>query len=211
MKLECARNEPHAEPCIGYAARELLEDLRATEPDRKVEFCVDADMRARGDPHLVRVMLDNLLGNAWKFTAREDVSHTLLQRQSQDSQGFYIRDNGVGFDMHHADKLQVQPGQPDPFIVVSGSIGEEVAVDVMKSGAHDYVMKDNLTRLLPAIKRELREAQTRRAHRAAEATIGHMAYHDSLTELVNRGELERCLAGAVEAARRIGEVHALLY
>jgi two-component system sensor histidine kinase UhpB len=52
---------------------------------------------------------------------------------------------------------------PDsPFIFVSGTIGEDVAVEAMKSGAHDYVMKGNLRRLVPAIRRELREAQTRR-------------------------------------------------
>ncbi len=98
-----------------------------------------------------------------------------------------------------------------PFILVSGSIGEEVAVDAMKSGAHDYVMKDNLTRLLPAIDRELREAQNRRAHQEAEATIRHMAYHDNLTGLVNRAEFERRLEAALEEADQIGDVHALLY
>src|ERR1043165_5002905 len=48
-----------------------------------------------------------------------------------------------------------------PFIVVSGQIGEDVAVKAMKAGAHDYMMKDNLTRLVPAVERELREAQVR--------------------------------------------------
>src|SRR3989442_14503693 len=50
-----------------------------------------------------------------------------------------------------------------PFIFISGTIGENVAVDMMKSGADDYVMKNNLARLLPALKRELREAEVRRA------------------------------------------------
>jgi signal transduction histidine kinase len=56
-----------------------------------------------------------------------------------------------------------------PFIVVSGAIGEEVAVAAMKAGAHDYLMKDNLARLVPAIQRELREAGERRRRRLAEA------------------------------------------
>lgn len=51
-----------------------------------------------------------------------------------------------------------------PFIVVSGFIGEEAAVTILKAGAHDFVTKDNLARLAPAIKRELREAENRRAH-----------------------------------------------
>src|SRR4029077_1813273 len=49
-----------------------------------------------------------------------------------------------------------------PFIFISGTIGENVAVDMMKSGSDDYVMKNNLARLLPALKRELREAEVRR-------------------------------------------------
>jgi signal transduction histidine kinase len=51
-----------------------------------------------------------------------------------------------------------------PFIVVSGFIGEEAAVAILKAGAHDFVTKDNLSRLAPAIRRELREAENRRAH-----------------------------------------------
>ena len=55
-----------------------------------------------------------------------------------------------------------------PFIIVSGNIGEDVAVETMKAGAHDYVMKRNLSRLIPALNRELREADVRRARVRAE-------------------------------------------
>jgi two-component system, OmpR family, sensor histidine kinase VicK len=55
-----------------------------------------------------------------------------------------------------------------PFIMVSGSIGEETAVNVMKAGAHDYLMKDNLRRLIPSVERELRDAEVRREHRRVE-------------------------------------------
>jgi PAS domain S-box-containing protein len=58
-----------------------------------------------------------------------------------------------------------------PFILVSGQIGEEIAVASMKAGAHDYLMKDRLARLVPAIERELREAATRRARRQAEQEL----------------------------------------
>ena len=59
---------------------------------------------------------------------------------------------------------------PDlPFIYVSGTMGEEVAVEAMKSGAQDYVMKNNLKRLAPAVERELREAQVRRENRKLQA------------------------------------------
>jgi diguanylate cyclase (GGDEF)-like protein/PAS domain S-box-containing protein len=58
-----------------------------------------------------------------------------------------------------------------PFIIISGAIGEEVAVAAMKAGAHDYIMKDKRQRLLPAVERELREAAMRRAHRQVEAAL----------------------------------------
>ncbi len=119
--------------------------------------------------------------------------------------------NMPGFDSHEALALAKQNDPNIPFILVSGSIGEEVAVDAMKAGAHDYVMKDNLARLLPAIDRELQEAANRRAHQVAEATIRHMAYHDSLTELHNRSEFERRLDAAVQSAHEAGENHVLLY
>ena len=58
-----------------------------------------------------------------------------------------------------------------PFIIVSGNIGEDMAVDTMKAGAHDYVMKKNLSRLVPALDRELREAEVRRARNKAEREL----------------------------------------
>src|SRR5580704_8520566 len=60
-------------------------------------------------------------------------------------------------------------GQDLPFIIVSGTVGEESAVDAMHAGAHDYVLKDKLGRLLPAVERELRECKARGALREAEA------------------------------------------
>lgn len=66
------------------------------------------------------------------------------------------------FDAISALQILHASGQDIPFIVVSGAIGEHTAVSIMKSGAHDYLMKDNLPRLIPAIERELREAELRR-------------------------------------------------
>jgi PAS domain S-box-containing protein len=61
---------------------------------------------------------------------------------------------------------------PDiPFLVVSGAVGEETAVEVLKSGAHDVLIKNNLARLIPAVDRELREASERRARRKAEESL----------------------------------------
>jgi PAS domain S-box-containing protein len=62
-------------------------------------------------------------------------------------------------------------GRDLPFIIVSGTIGEEKAVAMMKAGAHDYVIKDNLARLVPAVERELREAEGRRERQRAEEAL----------------------------------------
>jgi len=98
-----------------------------------------------------------------------------------------------------------------PVIIVSGTIGEEVAVAAMKAGASDYIMKDNLARLAPAIERELREAETRSQNREAEATIRRLAFHDSLTGLPNRHHFEQRLGLALASAREWQKRHALLY
>jgi two-component system, cell cycle sensor histidine kinase and response regulator CckA len=66
----------------------------------------------------------------------------------------------------------LQQKQPDiPFIIVSGTIGEETAVAAMRAGAHDYLLKDNLTRLVPAVERELRESQERQQRLWAEQAL----------------------------------------
>jgi len=74
-----------------------------------------------------------------------------------------------GFSGTQALSVTRSRGHDMPFIFVSGTIGEETAVAAMKAGAQDYVVKDNLRRLVPAIDRELREAETRRSHAAAES------------------------------------------
>ena len=68
-------------------------------------------------------------------------------------------------------KVLKKSGIDLPFIVVSGKIGEVTAVEAMRAGAHDYIMKDNLTRLNPAIKRELEDAETRKKRRDAEKNL----------------------------------------
>lgn len=98
-----------------------------------------------------------------------------------------------------------------PVIIVSGTIGEDVAVNAMKAGAQDYIMKDNLSRLIPAINRELKESHVRKAKIKAESTLAHMAFHDSLTDLLNRREFERRLSDLVENSRSVGSTHAVLY
>jgi diguanylate cyclase (GGDEF)-like protein len=89
-----------------------------------------------------------------------------------------------------------------PFIIVSGTIGEELAVEAMRSGAQDYLMKDNLTRLVPAIRRELNDADERRALREAQQALRHQAYHDILTGLPNRWLLRDRMEQAMKYARQ---------
>lgn len=95
-----------------------------------------------------------------------------LSRQSWDlilSDYAMPRFNGV-----QALKLTQEKGLDIPFILISGAIGEEIAVAAMKAGAHDYLMKDDLARLLPAIERELREAVRRHEGRQAEEKIRYL-------------------------------------
>ena len=69
-------------------------------------------------------------------------------------------------------KLCHEKGLDIPFIIVSGTIGEEAAVSIMVSGAQDYVMKNNLSRLVPAVRRELRETESRKGRKRAEQARG---------------------------------------
>ena len=73
------------------------------------------------------------------------------------------------FNARDALETLQQSGLDLPFIIISGTIGEESAVEMLKAGAHDFIVKGRMARLLPAIERELREAHTRRRHREAEA------------------------------------------
>ena len=74
-----------------------------------------------------------------------------------------------GFNVANALKIAEKSGLDLPFIVVSGTIGEERAADLMKAGAHDLILKDNLARLVPAIERGLAEAEHRREIRRVGA------------------------------------------
>ena len=87
-----------------------------------------------------------------------------------------------------------QKGLDIPFISVSGTVGEETVAEMMKAGAHDYVMKSHLARLVPAVKRELRAAQERRDRRQAEAVLAYLA---SIVESCDDAIIGKTLDGTV--------------
>ena len=81
-------------------------ELRMTEPERKVRFIIADGLTANGDKQLLRLVLENLLGNAWKYSARkEEVCIEFGVTIIEGKKYFFVRDNGPGFDMAHADKL----------------------------------------------------------------------------------------------------------
>jgi PAS domain S-box-containing protein len=87
----------------------------------------------------------------------------------------------AGYRMPHVDgvaalRILQSCGLDIPFIIVSGTINEETAVAAMKAGAHDYLIKDNLARLVPAIERELREAANRREHQACAEAVRALSF-----------------------------------
>jgi PAS domain S-box-containing protein len=83
-----------------------LKELQAREPDRQVETVITPGLVAEADTALMRIALENLLNNAWKFSAGEELSRIEFGNTAQEGKEVYfIRDNGVGFDMKYAEKL----------------------------------------------------------------------------------------------------------
>src|SRR5438874_2113340 len=81
-------------------------ELQRAAPERQVEFAIAAGLKARGDARLLRVALDNLLRNSWKYTAKRPGARVeFASVDANGGQAFAIRDNGAGFDMKYADKL----------------------------------------------------------------------------------------------------------
>ena len=91
---------------ISTMASDILAELQSNQPERKAEFVVAPGLIANADDHLIRIALTNLLGNAWKFTARQDLARIEVGKYDENGEWVYfVKDNGVGFNPEYADKL----------------------------------------------------------------------------------------------------------
>jgi light-regulated signal transduction histidine kinase (bacteriophytochrome) len=96
---------------LSEIARAVTMDLQKRDPDRQVDIEIQDGLEADADRRLLRIALENLLGNAWKFTAK--VAHARIQFGGEQARGcfvYFVRDNGAGFDMNYANRL-FQPFQ----------------------------------------------------------------------------------------------------
>ncbi len=85
-------------------ARTIIDDLKQTEPERNIRVSIAEDLTVYGDKSLITIALTNLLSNAWKYTSRNPDAAIELGRNKQTGE-FFVKDNGVGFDMQYAGKL----------------------------------------------------------------------------------------------------------
>jgi len=91
---------------LSAMARAVVSKLQGYEPQRQVKVDIAPGIHGWGDAHLIDILLDNLLGNAWKYTGRTANARIEFGLTNKNGEVIYhVRDNGVGFDMEYADKL----------------------------------------------------------------------------------------------------------
>jgi PAS domain S-box-containing protein len=91
---------------LSKIAKEVADELCEAQPDREVEIIIQDEIKVLGDSHLLRVVLENLFVNAWKYTSKHASAHIEFGVQQQDGKPVYfIRDDGAGFEMKYAQKL----------------------------------------------------------------------------------------------------------
>ncbi len=108
LKLSRISRHPLQPRAVDLAelARDIGRQLQENEPQRTVSFHIQKTLPAHADPHLMHIALFNLLENAWKYTARkQDARVEVGMSQQQGQRIYFVRDNGVGFDMRYAGKL----------------------------------------------------------------------------------------------------------
>lgn len=110
LKMAQLSNSPLTRTSVDLSriAKTILSQLCESHPQRKVEIQVAEGLTVSADKVLISTVLHNLLDNAWKYTAKKDqakIEFGLVQKQEDEPPVFYVRDNGVGFDMRYAEKL----------------------------------------------------------------------------------------------------------
>lgn len=91
---------------LSAMVREITGELRRSQPERKVELVIQPGVTANVDPHLIRIAMQNLLSNAWKFTSTHDEARIEFGVSERDGERvYYVRDNGAGFDQAYVGKL----------------------------------------------------------------------------------------------------------
>ena len=91
---------------LSQLARYVLEDLRSNEPEREAEIHIEPGLVIQGDPTLMRIAIENLVGNAWKYSSQSPTTRIELRRETlAGTPTFVIADAGAGFDMRFADRL----------------------------------------------------------------------------------------------------------
>ena len=91
---------------LGAMAKSVLDELKQQEPGRQVSIEIAEELHATGDAHLLRIVLDNLLGNAWKYTSRHASARIQVGVTGKRGElAFFVKDDGAGFDMAYAHKL----------------------------------------------------------------------------------------------------------